>query len=120
MRFHLKRIVSAIVIALCGAGGVPAQRASDLTFRRVAPVSMSELKSLKTAGVSVVEVSDYVYGNYQGDFKSPPHADLNPKKAFVIYWRDRPERFVFSHEASYCPWFELPSGVALSYQFFEG
>jgi hypothetical protein len=120
MRFHLKRIVSAVVIALCGAAVVVAQSAPEPTLRHAAPVSMSELKRLKTAGVSVVEVSDYVYGNYQGDFKSPPHADINPKKAFVIYWRDRLERFVFSHEASYCPWFELPSGVALSYQFFEG
>ncbi|MFL6257749.1 MAG: hypothetical protein ACJ74T_22310 [Pyrinomonadaceae bacterium] len=116
----MKRIVSVVVIALCGAAVVFAQNAPGSTLRRPSPVSMSELKRLKTAGVSVVEVSDYVYGNYQGEFKSPPHADLNPRKAFVIYWRDRPERFVFSHEASYCPWFELPSGAALSYQFFEG
>jgi len=81
---------------------------------------MAQLKNMKTSGVSVAEVSDYVFGNYQGGFESPPHADVNPKKAFVIYWRDFPQRFVFSHEASYCPWFELPSGVALSYQFFEG
>jgi hypothetical protein len=120
MRLHLKRIVSAAVVALCGAAGVRAQGTPDVTFRRAAPVTVSELKRLKTAGVSVVEVSDYVYGNYRGEFKSPPHADINPRKAFVIYWRDRPERFVFSHEASYCPWFELPSGAALSYQFFEG
>ena len=35
-------------------------------------------------------------------------------------WKDFPFRFVFSHEASYCPWFELPSGAAVCYQFFEG
>ena len=35
-------------------------------------------------------------------------------------WKDFPYRFVFSHEASYCPWFELPSGAAVCYQFFEG
>ena len=81
---------------------------------------MSRLKEMKTAGVSAAEVSDYVFGNYAGGFDSPPHADGNPKKAFVIYWKDFPYRFVFSHEASYCPWFELPSGAALSYQMWEG
>jgi hypothetical protein len=81
---------------------------------------MAELARIETEGVSVVEVSDYVYGNYSGDFPSPPHADLNPKKAYIIFWKDFPFRFVFSHEASYCPWFELPSGAALCYQFFEG
>jgi hypothetical protein len=112
---------AAAVLLSCGltARGA-AQVASGSSFRRAAPVTVSELKSMKTAGVSVAEVTDYVFGNYQGEFKSPPHADINPKKAFVIYWRDFPYRFVFSHEASYCPWFELPSGVALSYQFFEG
>src|SRR5215217_5368132 len=116
MRFQL-RSIAAIVFIFCPAFCVVAQ---DVSFRRVAPVTMSGLKQLKTAGVSVAEVSDYVFGNYQGGFESPPHADMNPKKAFVIYWRDFPYRFVFSHEASYCPWFELPGGVALSYQFFEG
>ncbi len=75
---------------------------------------------MKSAGVSVAEVSDYVYGNYQGDFPAPPHADANPKRAFMVFWKDFPYRFVFSHEGSYCPWFELPSGAALCYQFFEG
>ena len=81
---------------------------------------MSQLRDMKTAGVSVAEVTDYVFGGYQGEFGSPPHADGNPRKAVVIYWRDFPYRFVFSHEASYCPWFELPSGAALSYQMWEG
>ncbi|HEX8291671.1 MAG TPA: hypothetical protein VF570_07955 [Pyrinomonadaceae bacterium] len=120
MHFHLKRIVSAVVAAFCGAAVAAAQGAPDLTFRRAAPVTMAGLQNMKTAGVSVVEVSDYVFGNYQGEFRSPPHADINPKKAFVIHWRDFAQRFVFSHEASYCPWFELPGGVALSYQMWEG
>src|SRR3712207_1087275 len=119
MRFQLKSI-AALVLILGPAPGAAGQAAPDAPFRRPAPVTMSELKGMKTAGVSVVEVSDYVYGDYRGDFKSPPHADLNPRKAFVIRWRDSPFRFVFSHEASYVPWFELPSGVALSYQMFEG
>ena len=70
--------------------------------------------------MAVVEVSDYVFGNYRGKFVSPPSADGNPKKAFIIFWKDFPFRFVFSHEASYCPWFELPGGAGVSYQFFEG
>ncbi|HYG11317.1 MAG TPA: hypothetical protein VD835_15320 [Pyrinomonadaceae bacterium] len=84
------------------------------------PITMAQLKTLKTGGVAVAEVSDYVYGGYSGALQSPPHADLNPRKAFVIFWKDFNYRFVFSHEASYCPWFELPSGAAVSYQMFEG
>src|SRR5438270_5900510 len=99
---QLKRIMAAVFLTFCGAAGVMAQAASDLTFRRAAPVRLSELKAMKTAGVSVAEVSDYVFGNYQGGFASPHHADMNPKKAFVIFWKDSSYRFVFSHEASYC------------------
>ena len=102
---------------------------ADLRIRKLAispalaksaPLKVAELSRLKTGGVSVVEVSDYVYGNYKGDFPAPPHADGNPKKAFIVFWKDFPYRFVFSHEGSYCPWFELPSGAAVCYQFFEG
>ncbi|HEV2762134.1 MAG TPA: hypothetical protein VGV38_03990 [Pyrinomonadaceae bacterium] len=84
------------------------------------PLTTAQLDTLKTTGVSAVEVSDYVYGGYRGEMKSPPHADLNPRKAFVIVWKDFKYRFVFSHEASYCPWFELPSGAGVSYQMWEG
>ena len=85
------------------------------------PVTMARLANLRTSGVSAVEVTDYVYGNYKGTFApSPPHADLNPRKAYIVYWKDSPQRLVFSHEASYCPWLELPSGAGLCYQFFEG
>jgi hypothetical protein len=83
-------------------------------------VSMAELSQLQRKGVSAVEVSDYVYGNYRGGFPSPPHADLNPRRAFIIQWEHFPYQFVFSHEASYCPWFEFPSGSGVSFQFFEG
>src|SRR5436190_19948191 len=72
------------------------------------------------SGVSVVEISDYVSGGYAGDWTSPPHADGNPRRAVVISWKDFPFRFVFSHEATYCPWIEFPSGAGLSFQFFEG
>src|SRR3712207_1224401 len=118
MRLHPKRLAAALFFALCCAACAAAQDAS--AFRQAAPVTLAELKTLKSGGVSVAEVSDYVFGNYAGGFESPPHADVNPRKAFVIYWRDFPYRFVFSHEASYCPWFELPTGVALSYQMWEG
>jgi hypothetical protein len=113
----LRHKVIAILLALAGPISVLGQMPF---FRRSTPLTMSQLKNTKTTGVSVAEVSDYVFGNYRGDFPSPPHADLNPRKAFIIFWKDFNYRFVFSHEASYCPWFELPSGAALSYQFFEG
>jgi hypothetical protein len=83
-------------------------------------VSMAELSQLQRKGVSAVAVSDYVYGNYRGDFSSPSHADLNPRRVFIIQWEHFPFQFVFSHEASYCPWFEFQSGSGVSFQFFEG
>jgi hypothetical protein len=87
---------------------------------RPAPITMAELAKRTTDGVAVAEVSDYVFGNYRGGFVSPPSADLNPKKAFIISWKDFAFRFVFSHEASYCPWFELSDGSGVCFQFFEG
>ncbi|MDQ3439173.1 MAG: hypothetical protein M3478_02345, partial [Planctomycetota bacterium] len=72
-----------------------------------AQITMAELAKLKAPGVWVHEISDYVFGNYAGTFTSPPQADGNPRKAFVVTWHDRPYRFVFSHEGSYCPWFEF-------------
>jgi hypothetical protein len=70
--------------------------------------------------VSVRVVDDYVFGKFAGEFASPPSADGNPRRAVVISWRDFPQRFVFAHEGSYCPWIELPSGAAACFQFFEG
>ena len=70
--------------------------------------------------VTVREATDYVFGGYTGDFTSPPHADGNAKRAVIVSWSDQAYRFVFSHEASYCPWIEFPSGAAVCFQFFEG
>jgi len=71
--------------------------------------------------VTVKEVNDYSPGKYPGSLKpSPPHADLNPHRAVVIDWPALSQKFVFSHEASYCPYIELPSGAGMSNQFFEG
>ncbi|NLF09874.1 MAG: hypothetical protein GX594_18125 [Pirellulaceae bacterium] len=89
-------------------------------FTRPAPITVADVAKLTTEGVSVVEVSDYVFGNYKGELPSPPCADLNPKKAFIVFWKDFPYRFIFAHEGSYCPWFEFPSGAGICYQFFEG
>jgi hypothetical protein len=114
------RVAIAGLLIFAGMSQSVAQSRAEKSFHLPGPVTMSELKRMQTGGVSVAEVSDYVFGNYQGDFTSPPHADLNPKKAFIIFWKDFDYRLVFSHEASYCPWMELPSGAALSYQFFEG
>jgi hypothetical protein len=110
-------IAPASLCAQPPAGGesLPAQAIVTLT-----PRTMSDLAAKPSQPVVITEVSDYVFGGYAGAFPSPPHADLNPKRAFVIQWRDRPGRCVFAHEASYCPFFELPSGAGLCYQFFEG
>jgi len=89
-------------------------------FTKPGPVTVADLKGMETKGVSVIEVSDYIFGNYQGELKCPPNADGNPKKAFIIFWKDFSHRFIFSHESSYCPMMEMPSGSAVCYQFFEG
>jgi hypothetical protein len=110
-------IALAAFMASCAAAGeLPLP--PELT--RPAPITVAELESQKTQGVSVVEVSDYVFGNYQGELPSPPCADGNPKKAFVVFWKDCPYRFIFSHEGSYCPWFEFSDGSGVCFQFFEG
>jgi hypothetical protein len=88
-------------------------------FEKPTPITMAELTKMKIEGVRVVEVSDYVFGNYKGDFTSPPHADLNPKKAIIIVWEGKTHKFVFSHEASYCPFILLPSGAGPCFQFWE-
>ncbi len=85
------------------------------------PVTMAELAKKTTPGVCAVEVSDYAPGHYTGALTpSPPHADMNAKRAIVVRWKANPCQFVFSHEASYCPYYELPSGAAMCNQFFEG
>ena len=85
------------------------------------PTTLAGLALRPARAVEAVEVSDYAPGRYEGPLEpSPPHADLNPRRAVVVRWRGRPERFVFSHEASYCPLLEWPSGAAMCNQFFEG
>jgi hypothetical protein len=81
---------------------------------------MAELAQMKIGGVRAVEVNDYVFGNYKGPLTpSPPHADFNPKKAIIVVWEGKPNKFVFWHEASYSPYFELPSGAGPNFQFWE-
>ena len=93
----------------------------DPIFEKSAPITLAELSQKKIQGVSAVEVSDYAPGGYTGSLEpSPPHADMNPRKAVVVSWEKNKNRFIFSHEASYCPLLELPSGVAMGNQFFEG
>lgn len=121
----LRRSTAAFFVAgLLLNNLAPAQPAATLSLspRLTKPraLTMAELSRQPKTDVAVYEVNDYVFGGYQGGFRSPPHADLNPKRAFVIVWQKFPFRFVFSHEGSYCPWFELPSGAAVCFQFFEG
>jgi hypothetical protein len=114
-------LLAILLLPGCGASNVAlARQQTPSQVSPGRPLTMAQLQTATTSGVSVAEVSDYVYGGYTGALPSPPHADINPRKAYVIYWKDFNYRFVFSHEASYCPWFELPSGAAVSYQMFEG
>jgi hypothetical protein len=100
--------------AVCQDGPLP-------EFEKPRPITMAELAGQTTTGVSAVKVCDYSPGRYTGDLTpSPPHADMNPKKAVIVHWKAHSHRFVFSHEASYCPLLELPSGAAMCNQFFEG
>ena len=83
-------------------------------------LASSSAAAAAPAGVSVRELDDYVFGKYRGAFRSPPSADGNPRRAVVVTWDCKPWRFVFAHEGSYCPWFELADGSGVCFQFFEG
>ena len=125
MRFETRiGSMTLLAVAACNLVGAPGTRAADgpdPIFEKPEGVTMAELAKRPAEGVSAVEVSDYAPGHYAGPLApSPPHADLNARKAVVVLWKDHPQRFVFSHEASYCPLLELPSGAAMCNQFFEG
>jgi hypothetical protein len=93
----------------------------DPLYEKAGPIKMADLEARTSAGVSAVEVSDYAPCGYKGELKpSPPHADMNPNNAIIVSWQGKPHRVVFGHEASYDPWMELPNGVGLCNQFFEG
>ncbi len=117
----MKIILTAVICSLAGvmsafAGGDP-----DPIFKKPEPVTMAGLAGEGPAAVSAREVTDYAPGRYAGALTpSPPHADMNPRKAVIVRWKDHPHRLVFSHEASYCPLLELPNGAGMCSQFFEG
>lgn len=91
------------------------------SFEPPAPITLSELARHSSQGVNAVEVIDYAPGHYIGSLApGPPHADLNPRKAIVVFWKNHRQRLIFSHEASYCPLLEWPNGAAMCNQFFEG
>jgi hypothetical protein len=111
----------ATILILSTGNPIEAADGPDPVFEKPAPITMAELAKQTTEGVSAREVSDYAPGRYTGPLTpSPPHADINPKKAVVVFWKNNAERFVFSHEASYCPYLELPNGAGMCNQFFEG
>jgi len=114
-------VLSVLLGALLCAAPGGTDEAPAATPTDVPPISMTKLVEMPTAGVAAVEVDDYAPGHYTGPLSpSPPHADGNPKKAVVVYWKDAGYRFIFGHEASYCPILELPSGAAMCNQFYEG
>jgi hypothetical protein len=90
----------------------------------MALMALAAVAAMRAEGAPPVSVEvreDYNPGRYAGPLApSPPHADGNPRRAVIVRWRDRAPRLVFSHEASYCPFLELPGGGAMSNQFFEG
>ena len=107
----MKAVISVFPLLLVMIGGVaPA----------VTAATPSTPGATTAPAVSARIADDYVFGHYSGEFTSPPSADNNPRRALIVSWRDLPYRLVFSHEASYCPWLELPSGAACCFQFFEG
>jgi len=98
-----------------------AQPGPDAWFEKRAPISTADWARRIVSGVAAVEVSDYAPAGYKGELTpSPPHGDLNAKRAIIVSWKGASHRLVFCHEASYDPWMELPNGVALCNQFFEG
>ena len=93
----------------------------DAVFTKRLPVSMVEWARERVKGVAAVEVDDYAPGGFQGALRpSPPHADINPRRAVIVSWERAKHRLVFCHEASYDPWIELTNGVGFCNQFFEG
>jgi hypothetical protein len=121
MKPATRTLISGSLILAAWSGVGRSQDRGAVVFKRPAPVTMAELAQRPTQAVSVVEVRDYAPGHYTGTLSpSPPHADLEPRKAVVVSWKDHAQRFVFSHEASYCPILEWPSGAGMCNQFFEG
>ena len=116
-----KVAAGAAVEASATGAAVERETGPDPLFEKPQPITMAELKGHLPAGVSAVEVSDYKICGYKEELKpSPPHADLNPSDAVIISWQGKDHKVVFSHEASYDPWMELPNGACLCNQFFEG
>jgi hypothetical protein len=114
-------LLSATAWPLSGVSIADAADGPDARHEKPAPITLAELAKRTTSGVSALEVNDYAPGHYTGSLKpSPPHADGNPKKSVVIFLKDHSHRFIFCHEASYCPFLELPNGAAMCNQFFEG
>ena len=88
MKRRMIRSLCACLIAAVWSVGAKAQTAPDPVFEKPAPVPLGEIAKRVTRGVSAVEVNDYAPGHYTGALTpSPPHADMNARKAVVVYWR---------------------------------
>ena len=117
----MKTAIAFLAAGMLTKCGSLAATGPDPVFEKPRPVTLAELAKIPVRGVAAVEVSDYAPAFFKGEMKpAPPHADHNPQKAVIIKWGKAGHRFVFSHEGSYCPWMELPCGVGLCAQFFEG
>jgi hypothetical protein len=121
MKIRILLLLAIMNIGLSWPAGASEPAGPEPLFLKPAPLTMVEFLARKRTGVQATEVKDYAFPGYHGAFTpSPPHADLNPRKAVIISWARDGHTFVFSHEASYCPWLQTTNGIGLSTQFFEG
>src|SRR5205823_6417461 len=94
---NLHELAALVFLAIALPGHAGSTELAVPASSKTVPITMSELAKLHISDVSVIEVSDYIFGGYTGDWASPPHADLNPKRAFIIRWKNFAFRFVFAH-----------------------
>ena len=89
MERRTMRLIFACLVTVAWPSESRAEEGPDPVFEKPEPVTMDELTKRTTQGVSALEVNDYAPGHYRGPLTpSPPHADMNAKKAVVVFWRD--------------------------------
>src|SRR5947199_6308322 len=99
-----RSVIISLVICLPVSGGPQGRGfpANPILAQTATPITATTTATTKRApslSVCVREITDYVFGGYRGEFRSPPSADGNPRRAIVITWKDFPsQRLVFCHE----------------------
>jgi len=86
MKRRTIRLLCACLIAAVWSVWAKPQTGPDPLFEKPAPVTRAEIAKRSTRGVSALEVNDYAPGHYTGALTpSPPHADMNARKAIVVF-----------------------------------